>query len=136
MSIRFLTSGLISTLQDLGRFQFRRFGINPNGAMDRDALRLLNALLRNEEDAAAIEMHFPAPKILFENDALIAIAGADFGAQIGQRPLANWQTHFVEKNEVLSFAKRISGNRAYLIVHGGFEVENWLGSANSRKTTY
>jgi hypothetical protein len=31
---------------------YRRFGVNPGGVMDRAAVRLINALLANDENAA------------------------------------------------------------------------------------
>ncbi|MBA3634788.1 MAG: hypothetical protein H0W58_18585, partial [Acidobacteria bacterium] len=61
MSILVQKSGLLSTIQDLGRKGYRRFGINPNGAMDQQAVRLINILLGNDENEAVLEMHFPAP---------------------------------------------------------------------------
>ncbi len=66
MSIIIEKSGLLSTIQDLGRTGSRRFGINPNGAMDKTAVRLINILLGNDEAEAVLEMHFPAPRILFQ----------------------------------------------------------------------
>ena len=41
MSIQILKTGILSTVQDTGRNGYRRFGINPNGAMDRTAARLI-----------------------------------------------------------------------------------------------
>ncbi len=131
MSIVFQTSGLLNTIQDLGRAGFRRFGINPNGAMDKTAVRLINILLGNCENEPVIEIHFPAPDILFEKDALVALGGADFGAHIGENLIENWQTVFVKKGSVLKFKKRNFGNRAYLAVKDGFKIEKWLASAST-----
>ena len=44
--------------------------------MDAFAMQVANSLVGNEEDAAVIEMHFPAPEILFLEDVLISLAGA------------------------------------------------------------
>ncbi len=59
MSILIEKSGVLSTIQDMGRTGFRRFGINPNGAMDKTAARLINRLLGNDDTEANLEMHFP-----------------------------------------------------------------------------
>ncbi|MGI9036395.1 MAG: biotin-dependent carboxyltransferase family protein [Pyrinomonadaceae bacterium] len=131
MSIVFQTVGILTTVQDLGRTGFRRFGINPNGAMDRAAARLVNILLGNTEAESVLEMHFPAPKILFKEAAKIALGGADFAAQINGKEIENWRPIFVESRSVLSFARKIFGNRCYLAVAGGFEIESWLGSAST-----
>ena len=45
-----------ATIQDLGRFGLRRFGISHCGAMDKLALRAGNILLGNAEGAPAIEV--------------------------------------------------------------------------------
>ena len=127
-------SGLLTTVQDLGRQGFRRFGINPNGAMDKQALRLINILLGNVETEAVLEMHFPAPVLEFEEDALIALGGADFGAQINNSEIENWRQHFINKGSDLEFKKSIFGSRAYLAVKGGFKIENWLNSASTNLT--
>ncbi len=128
MSIFVQKSGLLSTVQDLGRQNFRRFGINPNGAMDRSATRLINVLLGNEETEAVLEMHFPAPVLEFEKAAVFALGGADFSARINEKPIENWRPVFVKKGSVMKFAEKVSGNRAYLAVKNGFAVEKWLGS--------
>ena len=131
MSILFTTNSLLTTVQDLGRKGFRAFGVNPNGATDVKAARLINILLGNDENEAVLEIHFPAPKILFERDALIALGGADFSPQVENRKIENWQIVAVEENQALSFPKKISGNRLYLSVKGGLEINEWLGSRST-----
>lgn len=128
MSILVQKSGLLSTIQDLGRNGFRRFSINPNGAMDRQAARLINILLGNDESEAVLEIHFPAPILEFEEDALIALGGAEFGALINGKDVENWQCFFVKKGNVLEFQKRSFGNRTYLAIKGGLAIEKWLES--------
>ncbi len=128
MSILIQKSGILSTIQDLGRKGFRQFGINPNGAMDSGAVRLINILLGNSETEAVLEMHFPAPTVEFEEDTIFALGGADFGAKLGDKSVENWRAFFAEKGSVLKFDQKVSGNRAYLSVKGGFKIEKWLGS--------
>jgi antagonist of KipI len=131
MSIVFLTNSLLTTVQDLGRNSFRRFGINPNGAMDKTSTRLINILLGNDENESVLEMHFPAPKILFEANAVIALGGADFGAKLNEKEIENWRPVFVEKGSILNFTKKTFGSRAYLSIKDGFKIEQWLGSAST-----
>ena len=128
MSIFIRKSGILTTVQDLGRNGFRRFGINPNGATDTQAVRLINILLGNDETEAVLEMHFPAPVFEFEENAVIALGGADFNVEINDKLIENWRPCFIEKGSKLSFEKKIFGSRAYLAVKGGFAVEKWLGS--------
>lgn len=123
--------GILTNVQDLGREGHRRLGINPGGAMDRTAARLVNILLGNDENEAVIEMHFPAARMRFDTDAVIAIGGADFAPELDGDVIANWKPVAVNQGSVLRFAERGSGNRAYLAVAGGFAVEPWLGSSST-----
>lgn len=131
MSILFQTNSLLTTVQDLGRNNFRSLGINPNGVMDRTAMRLINILLENDENEAVLEVHFPASRILFERDVLIVLGGADFGAKIDDDFVETWETVWVEKGQTLSFTKKNWGNRLYLSVQGGFKIKDWLGSKST-----
>ncbi len=131
MSIFINKPGILTTVQDLGRKGFRRFGINPNGAMDQTAVRLINSLLDTDENAAVLEMHFPAPEILFEKPAIFALGGGDFSANLNGEMIENWRPVFAEKDSVLKFERKRAGNRGYLAIKGGFNIENRLGSAST-----
>ena len=134
MSIFIEKGGILSTIQDLGRTGFRRFGINPNGAMDKIAVRSNNILLGNADTEANLEMHFPAPVLKFEKPAIIALGGADFGATLDGELIENLRPVFVGKNQSLKFTRKISGNRVYLAVKGGFVINEWLGSKSTNLT--
>lgn len=131
MSICFTKSGILNTVQDLGRFGRRRDGINPGGAMDRASLRILNVLLGNRENEAAIELHFPAGEIEFRSPCIFALAGADFDPHLDGIPIATWKTHSAHVGSLLTFAKRIAGHRAYLGTAGGFDIPAWLESRST-----
>ncbi|HXH69312.1 MAG TPA: biotin-dependent carboxyltransferase family protein, partial [Pyrinomonadaceae bacterium] len=131
MSVLIQKSGLLSTIQDLGRKGFRQFGINPNGVMDSSAIRLINILLGNDETEAVLEMHFPAPEILFETDTIFTLGGANFSAKLDDVPIENWRSFFAQRGSVLKFEQKIFGNRTYLSVKGGFEIKKWLNSSST-----
>ena len=134
MSILVEKSGVLATIQDDGRKGFRRFGINPTGAMDKRAVRLINILLGNNENEAILEMHFPAPVLKFEAATVFALGGADFGAMLDGKAIENWRPVFAGKNQTLKFTQKAFGNRAYLAVKSGLEIERWLGSASTNLT--
>ena len=74
MSLSIIKPGLLDTVQDLGRHGYSHWGINPGGAMDAYAAQVANMLVGNCANEAVIEMHFPGPQILFNQNTLIAIA--------------------------------------------------------------
>jgi len=120
--------GLIDTLQDLGRNGYGSWGINPGGAMDRYAAQVANLLVGNCECEAVMEIHFPGPQILFEQNTLIAITGANFSATVNDEQIPRWQPVVVRKNTVLQFSSLVDGARCYLSVHGGYCGEKWPNS--------
>ncbi|MFT7308066.1 MAG: antagonist of KipI [Spirosomataceae bacterium] len=128
--MKFFSVGLQPTFQDLGRFGSQSSGINPDGIMDAHTLRLLNILLQNDENEGVLEMNFPAPKLLFEENATICIGGVDFNATLNQQPVPIFKTVNVSTGDVLEFPKKISGERMYLAVKGGFDLEKWLDSVS------
>lgn len=124
----FNSNGLLATFQDAGRCGFRKLGVNPGGAMDARAARLINILLDNDESEAVLEMHFPSPKLAFDSAATFALGGADFGARLDDKIAPNWQPCFAQKGSSLSFSGRKFGARCYLAVRGGFKLTPVLGS--------
>ena len=136
MSLLVAKPGILSTIQDLGRSGYRDLGINPNGVMDRAALRIINTVLGNSQGEAALELHFPAGEYVFEKDCSFAIGGADFGARLNGFEIRSWSTIPAAKGDILTFSERRSGSRAYLAVAGGFAVDEWLGSKSTNLTAY
>jgi antagonist of KipI len=135
MSLLVVKEGLLTTVQDLGRFGYRSFGVNPSGVMDRAAAQLLNLLLENDENDAVIEMHFPAGEFTFENHIDFAIGGADFSAELSKRTVTPWAVIHALKGDVLRFVHKKVGSWAYLAVSGGFDVDEWLGSSSTSLVT-
>ena len=131
MSLLIKKAGILSTVQDRGRVGWRRLGVNPNGAMDPAAARIANMLVGNDENAALLEMHFPAGEIIIEEASTLAIAGCDFGAELDDEPLPAWRSFLAEMGSTLRFTQKRSGERCYLAVRGGINVPPWLGSAST-----
>jgi antagonist of KipI len=126
MSIRVLRPGLLTTLQDHGRHGLQHVGLCPGGAMDPIALALANALVGNDTAEAALEITVIGPELAFEEDALVAVCGAEFkGSFPHNRPvLARAGSRF-------NVGRAVRGARAYLAVAGGFAVEPVLGSRST-----
>jgi antagonist of KipI len=128
MSLRVVKSGAFDIVQDLGRYGFQYLGINPGGAMDTIAAQVSNMLVGNDINDAIIELHFPASSFLFEQDAVIALSGADFGAVCNTYSLPLNTPVVIKKYSLLQFTKYNSGARCYLAVESGFDLPKWLNS--------
>lgn len=128
MSLRIIKPGILDTVQDGGRHGYRHLGINPGGAMDSFSAGLANALLGKEGGAAVIEMHFPAPHIVFEAPTMICMTGADFSPELDNIPIPLNQPVIINKNTLLTFTKRVWGACCYLAILHTFSIEKWLNS--------
>ena len=129
-TIDVLEPGVQSSIQDWpGRTGYWDVGVPPSGPMDALALRLANRLAGNEEGAAALELTVAGPTLRFNCGAVIALAGADMGAELDGQPLANWAAHAIKAGSMLKLgAIQDTGCRSYLAVRGGFDVPDYLGS--------
>jgi KipI family sensor histidine kinase inhibitor len=117
--------GMLTTLQDLGRRGHRARGVPLSGAADAFALRMVNALVGNAENAAALEFTLTGPDLKFSHDTVIALGGAKFG----KFPL--WQPMKAPAGATLSLGPARRGCRGYLAIAGGFAVPEVLGSSST-----
>lgn len=123
--------GLLTTVQDLGRVGHGPLGVSASGAADPVALRLGNLLVGNEPGAAALEMTLVGGSFRFPEGAVIALAGADFGATSNDQPLEMWTPHALQPGMKLTLGPTRNYARCYLAVAGGVQVKPFLGSAST-----
>lgn len=128
--IRVAAPGLLTTVQDLGRFHHAHFGVSASGAADPLALRAANLLVGNAENAAALEMTLVGGAFEFESAAVIALTGSDFGAGL---PL--WTTLEVRAGQTVRCQATRSGARGYLAVRGGIATPAVMGSRSAHVMT-
>jgi antagonist of KipI len=133
--IRVLSPGLLTTVQDLGRPGLGALGVPPGGAADAHALRLGNLLLGNAEGAAALEVTLAGPELLFEEEALVALAGAPFAATLDGEEVAPWSAVRIPAGGRLVVGRAASGARSCLCVRGGIDLPPILGSRSTDVAT-
>jgi KipI family sensor histidine kinase inhibitor len=134
-AVEVLDGGLLTTVQDLGRFGFQRFGVPVSGAMDTWAIRAANRLVGNGDGAAALEITLVGPVLRFEADAVVAVCGAELSPELNGRPIRMERAVRVRGGDVLRFGDRRDGVRAVLAVAGGFAVPLVLGSRSTYLTS-
>jgi antagonist of KipI len=126
--VRILKPGLLTTVQDLGRWGFQAEGVPVAGPMDPYGHRLANLLVGNPQAAATLETTLIGPEILFEDGAVFAVAGGDLSPRLDGRPLATNTLCEAPAGAVLSFGTRRRGARAYIAMAGGVLVPELFGS--------
>ncbi len=127
--IEVLEPGLLTSVQDRGRFGHAALGVGHAGPMDRVCARLANALVGNPENAALLEITLAGPHLRFNQDAVIALTGADFDAHIDDQPLLTWRLQTVSTGSTVAIAAARRGTLGYLAIAGGIAVTPVLGSA-------
>ena len=131
MSLRVVRAGVLATVQDLGRRGLQHLGIVPCGAMDPVSHRVANALVGNPAQAATIEVGLSGPALAFDEDALVALHGARFAAEVDGAPFPQSRPVLVRGGARLRIARAEAGCFGYVAVAGGIDVPPVL---NSRST--
>ena len=123
--------GLLTTVQDLGRYGYQRYGVPVSGALDQFALRVANVLVGNQEGDAGLEIALVGPSLRFLADTVIAITGGDLDPRLDDESVAMWRALSLPQGGILSFGGLRDGMRAYLAIAGGLDVPQVLGSRST-----
>jgi biotin-dependent carboxylase-like uncharacterized protein len=131
VSLRVLKSGLLTTVQDAGRFGHRHLGVGGSGAADGFSFRAANLLVQNRVDDAALEITLSGPTLTCERALRIALCGADCDAWIDGMPIPGWRALELPCGATLRIGACRRGARAYLALGGGLAIEPVLGSCGT-----
>ncbi|MBI4887111.1 MAG: 5-oxoprolinase subunit PxpB [Acidobacteria bacterium] len=129
--ITVLHPGLLTTIQDSGRWGHQHLGVPVSGPMDWLAHRRANALVGNTPDAATLEATMVGPELRFESRARIAITGADFQPTVDGGAVPMHAVVECRMGSVLRWGRRRLGARAYVAFDGGIIVAPVLGSRST-----
>jgi antagonist of KipI len=122
--IHVVAAGLLTSVQDLGRPGAAHLGVGCAGAMDDVALRLANALVGNDDDAAALEITLRGPTLRFDMPALIAFTGGEIAAPM-------WRPLSIDAGTMLDIGALRCGCRTYLAIAGGLRTPALMGSRST-----
>lgn len=126
--VEIVSGGLYTSIQDMGRFGFRKYGVPLSGAMDSYSALLANSLLGNRIDAAVLEITFIGPVLRFTTATQIAITGAGFSPTLNNREVPLNTRINLDAGSVVKFGLPAYGLRAYLSVFGGFQEKKVMNS--------
>ena len=127
-AVHVLQPGLMTTIQDGGRWGHQHDGVPVSGAMDAAALRDANHAVGNAADAAALEATLAGFEARLEHAGALAVAGADLGATLDGRPVPLAVRLVHGAGSIVRLGARREGTRAYLAFDGGLDVPLCLGS--------
>ena len=90
--IRVVEPGPLTTVQDLGRRGYLRYGIPESGPLDRAAFVLANRLVGNPDDAAGLECTLAGPRLEILAPGALAATGAEMPLSVNDRQAPRWRT--------------------------------------------
>ena len=114
MSIEVISSGLQTTVQDLGRIGWRHMGVPESGAADKSSMKLANQLLNKEINSPVLECTLTGPILKFLKPLSFVITGASMESKINNTYIKNTTPYAVKKNDVLSLSNCSTGCRSYI----------------------
>lgn len=93
MSITVLKPGLLTTIQDSGRYGYQKNGVVVSGAMDVYDMKLANIAVGNDENEGVLEVTMIGPALKIDKGELISITGADISPTINKKKVPMGQCH-------------------------------------------
>jgi biotin-dependent carboxylase-like uncharacterized protein len=126
-----LEPGILTTIQDLGRYGFSQFGVPPSGALDTFSYRAGHLLVGNKQGEASLETTVMGLKLKTLREVVIAITGGDLSPTLNGEPLEMWRTHLLVEGDIINFKKVRTGCRAYLATSGGLMFPQVMGSRST-----
>ncbi|HVJ52602.1 MAG TPA: biotin-dependent carboxyltransferase family protein [Aliidongia sp.] len=132
MSLRIERPGLSSTIQDLGRFGFQRYGVPVAGALDPLAARLANALVGNDPGEAVLEILALGPSFTVEAESVrLALVGSDVGLTIDGNRIEPDRSVTAARGAKVAIGGFTNTACCVLAVEGGFDLPSVMGSRST-----
>ena len=128
-TLEVLAPGAHTTVQSLpARHGYWPVGIPPSGPMDDLSFRLGNQQLGNGEGAPGLEITVSGATLQFHTSTTALVAGfCDVTVDDGE--VECWRPLRLVPGQVLKLGRISAGARAYLLVAGGLDVPEVMGSA-------
>ena len=123
--------GLLSLLQDRGRYGAHKLGLTTGGPLDFVAFDWANRLLGNDPNATCLEVSFGGLTLVAEVDTSFVITGATAPCKLNGAVIEQWCTTNVHTGDELEIGYATLGTRSYLAVSGGFDIEPSFGSSST-----
>ena len=120
--------GMLSLIQDAGRFGAFNIGLTNGGPIDLLAFQWANRLCSNLLNATAIEISIGGLTLTAQVDTTLAVTGANMPLTINGEIKALWRSYRVKAGDVIALGFATQGVRCYLAVADGFCITPSFGS--------
>lgn len=97
-------------IQDLGRYGYRHLGVSYGGAMDTLALQAGNLLLKNANNAPALEITAGGLTLTFDCNTPFCFTGALVEAELDGIPVFSYFRYTAKARQTLTLKRIATGN--------------------------
>ena len=127
-TIEILREGVYTSIQDLKRTGFKKYGVPKSGPMDEYSHILTNWLLDKEINSELLEITYYGPKIKINFDTKIALFGSKCDVILNNNKIETGKTISIKSGDVLDIKKCINANRVYLGFSANMKVKKIFNS--------
>ncbi|TDR19439.1 biotin-dependent carboxyltransferase family protein [Marinicella litoralis] len=131
MKIKIIQPGLLTTVQDSGRFGLAHLGVPCAGFMDEPSAALANHMVNNSTDEGLLELTWTGIEFKSEAACSVALAGAEFDVSVNGARVSTDAVIHLQAGDVFKMEKLRTGVRAYLAFAGGLAIDSMASSVST-----
>ncbi len=121
--------GILSLIQDAGRFGQHHLGLTTGGPLDPLACQWANRLCGNPLGATAVEISIGGLVLEAQIETRLCLTGAPMPLKINGELCDSWRSWPILPGDKIELGFATAGCRAYLAVAGGFDIPLSFGSS-------
>lgn len=126
--LRVISPGILSLLQDAGRFGKGQLGLTQGGPVDGHSFRWANMLVGNPINSTLIEHSAGGLILQAQSTCTVAVTGATLPLSLNGQAIPCWQAIPLQAGDELALGSFSRGLRAYIAVAGGIAAIPQFGS--------
>ena len=130
-----MAPGLMTSLQDRGRFGHQAVGIPVSGALDQDSFDIANALAGNAPGTGALEIRMLGPTLKVTAESVtLALFGTGTAIEViapEKQMIAAGRSATIGRGQIFRIGAIADSAVCYLAIHGGFDVPPVYGSQST-----
>ncbi|WNC70520.1 biotin-dependent carboxyltransferase family protein [Thalassotalea psychrophila] len=131
LGFRVINPGMLTLIQDLGRFGCHSIGLTIGGPLDSSAFKWANKLCANADNTSCLEITFGGLELEVQLDTTFCVTGAKLPLTINGQTKPQWQSLSVYKGDIVKLGFVSEGMHAYLAVAGGFNIKPTFNSVST-----
>lgn len=131
--LEILKPGISTSIQDLGRFGFRNYGVPQSGVLDKRSYYDAVELISGQPGQPVIETFMAGLKIRFYTETFVGVSGAAVETLLNGKVTRAYRTIRIKEGDELQIKKFEKGWISYIAV-AGMQINPSMGSYSTTKS--